>query len=523
MEVIILINKFKCSLNCEYEVVNVGQEYAKILRTGEGRRDASSKIRGFLYQDLVAIREIFNDEKQSNILIEWVEDIFIENDDLVEMIQVKYYPKSVVDFNAIYEDMFYQFLKFKLVFSSKKVIFKCVHKSSTEFNEEESKVKLLSKFTTQKLIEDSITTIWNKHNEKSNFPSRKEYLFEGLGCSELLNEFSLRIEISDDFSLLRENVSEMIYSQISDLGSLSFLTEQDSKSLLLSSVIDYIQKKYYRNSDNINQRIITKEEILAYIDNLVFGLDNKHELISTIVLEVIDEIFSEIVDYQDEYDGEVVNWYSKLYFQTKRYYSDLLKFKDSRFRLINTICTDKNHVSLNYETYSGYKIYQERDLFIENRKNLKSHILILWKLLFNINYDREVSLNSYILEIDYGLLFNISDEPKSPVLVISEVQRSAVGNDVSKTISRVDIMHPKPTKWYMGIPNNKMKVFNYSYDIGDIREAMVNEVYEIDDIVEDSFIIECMDCLKCSTFNLDMSKSDDLNECVFSSKCVGGL
>ena len=56
---------------------------------GETRRDASSKIRGFLFQDLVAISKLL--EKETIYIIpEYIEDIFVYTEKRIYILQVKY-------------------------------------------------------------------------------------------------------------------------------------------------------------------------------------------------------------------------------------------------------------------------------------------------------------------------------------------------------------------------------------------------------------------------------------------------
>ena len=48
----------------------------KEMYHGEENRDASSKIRGFLFQDLVAISKLL-DEKTVYVIPEYIEDVFV--------------------------------------------------------------------------------------------------------------------------------------------------------------------------------------------------------------------------------------------------------------------------------------------------------------------------------------------------------------------------------------------------------------------------------------------------------------
>jgi len=80
-----------------------------LMYKGEHNRDASSKVRGFLFQDLVAINELLKDETEY-ICTEYVEDVFSAQKGKVYVIQAKYYPKSDANMKKIVRDLYYQFL-----------------------------------------------------------------------------------------------------------------------------------------------------------------------------------------------------------------------------------------------------------------------------------------------------------------------------------------------------------------------------------------------------------------------------
>ncbi len=497
-------------------------KYAQILRFGEKRRDASSKVRGFLYQDIIALDKIVNDTHNSSFLIEWVEDIFIENDDEVVMIQVKYYPKSKVDFSSIFEDMFYQYIKSMLTGLNKKTVFKCVHKSNTIFKKEDCVANLKAKFNTTSIKETIVDDILRKHDDKSTFELRKNYLIETLGCYELLNDFVMEVELSKDFDLIRKRVSDSIFSCISDFTVLEFLGKEDVKKMLLSCSIDYLQRKYYTNDENISNRIINKNEVIDYLESLVSEIDGKSELVSSVLFDIIDVLFEEISEFKDEYSDDVFLWYSNLYIETKKFIKHLTEEKSRRFSFINTVSTNLDRKNLNMDLYESYNMIQEREIYLKSVTNLRSYFLYLWKLLFNTSFDKKLELSTYVREVDSIYMLEIPGDPHSPIYVSSSIHKSDAKRDVSRTINRIEEMDNRPTKWYMGILDNKMRTLSYSYEVSDIRVKMNDDTYDYSDLTDDYFVIECMDCLKCDIYNLDIEKNDDLNSCVFKKTCIGG-
>lgn len=84
----------------------------KEMYHGEENRDASSKIRGFLFQDLVAISKLL-DEKTVYVIPEYIEDVFVYTEDKTAyVIQAKYYPKGDIKgkHKDIIRDLYYQYL-----------------------------------------------------------------------------------------------------------------------------------------------------------------------------------------------------------------------------------------------------------------------------------------------------------------------------------------------------------------------------------------------------------------------------
>ena len=91
---------------------------------GEENRDASSKIRGFLFQDLVAISKLL-DEKTVYVIPEYIEDVFVYTEDKTAyVIQAKYYPKGDIKgkHKDIIRDLYYQYLRLEVKKYTEKVI-----------------------------------------------------------------------------------------------------------------------------------------------------------------------------------------------------------------------------------------------------------------------------------------------------------------------------------------------------------------------------------------------------------------
>lgn len=89
-------------------LTNTELDKLSVMYEGDKSRDASDKIRGFLFQDYVLIRCLLQNHVEY-VCSEYLEDIdvFFE-DGTFEFIQVKYYPKTSPKMGEISTDLYYQ-------------------------------------------------------------------------------------------------------------------------------------------------------------------------------------------------------------------------------------------------------------------------------------------------------------------------------------------------------------------------------------------------------------------------------
>lgn len=91
-----------------------------IMYEGDKNRDASSKIRGFLFQDYVTIMCLLQD-KVEYVCSEYLEDVDVFYEDgRFDFIQVKYYPNTSLDKRKISTDLYYQYLRLQMLQSTLK-------------------------------------------------------------------------------------------------------------------------------------------------------------------------------------------------------------------------------------------------------------------------------------------------------------------------------------------------------------------------------------------------------------------
>lgn len=502
------------------------ESIASTLRIGEEKREATSKIRGFLYQDLVAIREILLLDKTYKCYVEWVEDIFLENEDRVKIIQVKYYPASSVNFYEILSDMHYQIIKDK-IFSKKNKIIEtyCYHHSRTQYKSSETTEKLKAICSDSTINDFNRVDIISQFNKCSKHDKRKEMLFKKVGYKNLIGEYKFDVVKLKDIEELRLEVSNLIINELSNYGSLEKYPKDSIEKILSSVAIHFIQKKYYVDESNIDKRVISKDDLIKFMEGILEDKSENSNLVKIVVIECIDSIFEEILTDIDDTNREIIiAKYEKLYIETKKYFNRILEDKLSRFKFMNTINSSCNSSKLNREIYMEYDIHIEKELFLKNYENIRVYIKYLWKLIFNSCKEFcDFNINEYIIESEYYFLLEYDGNGKEGVLLSSKIGNDNPSKNLSNILYRVKESNIRPKKWFL---SGQIKgVFEYSYDINKIRNIIKGkeESYNIDDIDTDSegiFNIKCMKCIHIDTE--EMGEKDDLTKGFLLNYCEEG-
>ena len=494
--------------------MNIGvNEYAEILRIGERNRDASDKIRGFLYQDILAIDLILNSKKEDKIYVEWVEDIMIENPDCVKLYQVKYYQESYLDLNKIYKSMSYQFFKFKLYENEEKK-FKayCLYytKKESKFNKHQLNY---IKNNNRKIDRKHKETIKKKLAKCDTHSERMTLLFDEFASKDLLSEFCFQQEKKDLINNEREVLKKELYHNFKELISKTVISSyglDQVQEILLSIAIQYIQKSYYDKLENYKERCMTKESFYNYVKDILKRSKQKDtESIKFLVLGYIDHLFNEIADEIE--DIEILKIYKEIYFTTKIFFQSNLETKEQRFKFLNTINMN-NYNDFNKDIYmkdETPEIYK----FLEHKDKIIEFIRIKWKILFDVDCE---DFSTFIMESDECYFFEFPDDKAKPILISSFASRPR--RDASNILDKVLKMKIKPEKWYFS--NNTVKgIYEYPYSVTKISNVKIEGDFNI--LLKDHgkyFRIECMKCIKIDEGDMEI-KDNQLENCLFSLEC----
>ena len=192
------------------------EEILNKMYTGEEKRDASSKISGFIYQDLIAIEKMLDKETEC-VATEFLEDItYIKKDELY-IAQVKHYPKTTPKLEEIVKDLYYQFLRYTLLGGNKKAYLQLIihHKSDIAKPTEREvqsyiAMKEIAMTDDKKTVIDTVEVL-NKYNGY-NETSYKELLTE-------LEFFSLLKKMGNNVVKTKE-ASVIEFEIVKDLSEL---------------------------------------------------------------------------------------------------------------------------------------------------------------------------------------------------------------------------------------------------------------------------------------------------------------
>lgn len=483
---------------------------AERLRIGEERRDASTKIRGFLYQDLLTLKVLSESDNETKVYCEWVEDIYTENDGDISIIQAKYYPASTVKFSDIFEDMYYQFLKVKLYKINKSVSLKCYYHGDTEFSKETCVSDFVYGNVHKDLSDEEIQSILVKIKECSNMSERKNLIFSNLNKQQFMDEFNLDIIKTGTIDDLYIAVKEALFNEYNNVGLLSRIDNTQAKDILISIFVSLIQTKYYSGSELVDDRFIDKGMMKSHLKELLETEDENayRTLIIATMDNVIDHIYLDVLEETVD-NQEVLKEYERLSTSTKQFFKSFFAIKENRYKFINTISM-QSYEELNLEKYSDLTFNEEFLLFVENKLKINSYIKTLWKIIFSLESKSEI--NDVLRANNDYVEFVHENESTNLVLLSSELSSDAT-REYKKFLKRARTYRERPHKWYL---RNCLKgIHNYDYDISDIDRDQL-DISKIEN--ENRFQVECMKCIKCDYKK--METKDNLHESIFSNKCM---
>lgn len=499
-----------------------------IMYEGDKNRDASDKIRGFLFQDFITIMCLLQN-KVKYVCSEYLEDVdvFFE-DGTFEFIQVKYYPKTTPKMKEISTDLYYQYLRLQILQSSLKAVPRLyIHRKLAVEKPTFEKMKtyignssVLPKSVVYSNIKDPVTWLRTNVYSKDKKEEQKKNLFAMFASEDSLKKFVTKFEIIPTKDINQYKIKLMkelirIYPNPDKNGN-----EEHWKSVLLGLAVSYIQQRYVLVNPDFEQLRVGKKEFDHYM--IEYTKKKNEQTITSYLSGIVCEEYGEIINNNDLSDIQIhmLNIICK---NTLQWINEIGRTVDGQYQLLNTYSTDEISKIEEYKKAS----ISDRLLYIaEGKQNFLAFLEYLWKIMLNICQNKikneiEIAdnlklfdpLNYMVLSVTDYICFNFPEDKYVKHSVILPGSGGKFRGTKRKIVERMVNLSPKPGKWFF--ENSKLtrgkNYYNYS-------TANVNENPTVADLGEDSFYIECMECIGIDEGEWGIQEICD--DCIFSEKCI---
>lgn len=507
-------------------------EKLSLMYKGDEARDASSSFRGFLYQDYIAIACLLEKNVEC-ICSEYLEDVdvFLE-DGTFEFIQVKYYPASDPKMPDIATDLYYQYLRLKLLDSNLTAVPKLyIHRQSATRKPKDDKMAAYvgTYLDPGEQLPPKVNypdyqsaAAWLKADvyATNNKDDQKRKLFRKMASVESLKEFrnALTITPKPNITQCRDELMNALlkaYPNPDPWGD-----DESWKLILLGVALSCIQQRYTSDDSVFEHLRVKKHAFDQYIRE--HTQTKTEQTIAGYLVVGVAEVYEEIISHNalSDLQREMLG---RIYRKTSQWIGTIASTPEGQYQLLNTLskddirriarfqgqtpadrftsiseCRDAFHSFLKYLWKIMLDICQEK---LKTRKAMDDH-----PELFDPNYYHVSSVTDYVC-------LNFPRSKSENHTVILPRAGSEFKGVKRKIVERIVKMSPKPEKWFF--ENSKLtrgKNF-YSYSTAD-----VNENPTIADLGRDSFYIECMDCI-----GIDEGEWCDreiCGDCIFSMECV---
>ena len=500
---------------------------------GETRRDASSSVRGFLFQDLVAIDQLLGDATKY-ICSEYIEDVFVVLDAEICFMQAKYYPKTEPNMTSIMRDLYYQYLRLKL-YGVKKTIkpVLCIHRKDVPQKPTISELQGYIGVTREKGI--SSMTQFHQWMKTHVYTLKKEdgqkvFFAKFAGTDSMkcfLNDLSI-IEVSKNLKEYREYLGEKLNTL--DFSGFSIDNKEMRQNILLGLAIQYIQETYNEkltksNVEVFEQRKCEKKDFIKYIEQNV--CTEKESMIAAYLRSVVLETWEEIEknNRQMTYKQEEALQYIRD--NTANWLYSLGLTCEGQKQLLYTVSRDDDSA---FENFTSLTISERRQYIHEHKECIDIFLRYLWKIMLSIVQELNgLDKASLQLEMfDPQTYFDLDEKrylkAKFPYdSVKSSVVLSGVGSGTEweKYRNILDRMRRvKPEKWFLKnyFSDGPMHgICDYDQDVAEIKENYETG-FSVSSLSSDSYRIECMQCVRIDWGGWD--KIDDCMKKIFSDNCI---
>ena len=307
--------------------------------TGEEKRDASASIRGFVYQNLLAIEELIK-EDTDRVFCEYIEDITsVDKYGNCRIIQAKYYPSTLSSSmeKEVFREMYCQYLK--LINEGG---LKSVTPILNVFSVENKDISLPDKDLAVVWINDNpkqaiISNLSELSTKKLNKIERETVIIGLCGNPDKLDAYYAAYKIDqrktdlDEFRLnLGEDLVELLTDELED-SAFEALESDDQGKVLLGIAYLMILETFDRMSGgkgkDENDEMLQHKEIKRtdFIDRLKHCIEEHDDLVIVqTVQSMVMEVFFSILEVNSDLDKKKLQIIEKIVDNTVEWLKDIL-------------------------------------------------------------------------------------------------------------------------------------------------------------------------------------------------------
>lgn len=500
-----------------------------ILYEGDKNRDASSKIRGFLFQDYVTLSYILQ-EKVEYVCSEYIEDVdvFYENGDF-KFIQVKYYSSKTPNSKEIFTDLYYHYLRLEMLHSTLKAL-PCIviHGKSGRLNS-------LSMGDMKKYIgkddlphnniiadrqDEAIEYLRNNIYNKAGKDTQKENLFIQKASEESIENFIRHLSI-DCKPCISEYQDELMNKLGKEFSKHSYYCKEENwKIILFGLAISYIQRRYTSADIDFCKIRICKKEFYEYMSKSIQS--NSESSIVSYLVGIATSEYEDIINNND-LSSLQIHILNSIYQNTVTWLEAIASTVKGQYKLLNTFSIDDAKEISKYEELA----LEDRLLKIcESKAPYIKFLCYMWKIILNIAQkkiedEEHIKSNMDLFKPDKYMNNSVEeyvcfDFPDDKYIKRSIILPGAYGTFRKvkrKIVDRMIKTTNKPEKWFFenSVSNNGKNYYNYS-------TADVKENTTVVDLEDDVFFIECMECIGID--EQEWNIKEECSNCIFSDKCI---
>lgn len=447
-----------------------------VMYEGDKKRDATSKIRGFIFQDYITIMCLLRD-KVEYVCSEYLEDVdvFYKNGKF-EFIQVKYYPNTSPQREEIFTDLYYQYLRLKMLGSTLDAIPSLyihrvpeINKPTLQEMKDYLKIKIPKKIDystvedSKKWLRSNIYTISKKKEQKAKF-------FKTMASEDSLKDFINQFKISSQKNIVeyREELMEKLEKEFPNYVKGS--NEDNWPVILLGLAISYIQKRYSLVDPDFASLKFEKKDFTRYM--LESSQTKTENIIVSYLVGIASEVYGDIIGDNGLSELQMA-LLDLIYRNTVCWIEDVANTVDGQYKLLNTFSLEEERKVSEYKTLS----MDTRVIKIAECK--LSYILFLeymWKIILNLCQEKilqveDITINIELLRPDHYIdgrvmeyvCFNFPDDKYVSHCVILPNPGGNFRRITRKIAGRMIKLSQKPEKWFY--ENNKILMGKnyYSY------------------------------------------------------------